>query len=760
MQFTVYAGGRPWVCSRRWDGRINGPLVALDWETNVDDLARTVPVGVLATMCDGRQQAVVHPDQIPALIREVDATGAAFLMQNASFDLWVTEQTLRDSCADAAANVLRRLIRRGRVWDIMLLDRLVLLALGDPVQRNRPLNQIARVWLDHTWVVNKEDPYRLRYGELIGVNLMSPKIEQGFFNYAVIDSIATHQVGKVMLPAVDRLVQERKLPITPAWGPLSHHLLLRSNWALAQVTRNGIAVDTQRLEYWQQLTWDALEEALGRMEVQIPQLVKRWVKGPKDGSAKAGDRKVSASGTPALSDGLIREELVKICQANDLPIPMTDKGSVSLAGSCWEERRGVHPLIDAMLDFEEAAKIYTWTKQLTTHTESIHPRYDGPKTTGRTSAYKPSLQNTPKHNRFRHMFRARPGHAFVIADYAAIEMVTLASVLLDRFGSSVLGDVLRTGRDPHAYTAALVLGVGYEDFLGWKKERPDEYGKHRQAAKAINFGTPGGLGPINLQQYAKLQYGVEMTVDEAAKLRNKLIREVYPELGKYLDEDMWQVLAHGLNREVQEVQRCLGNEAWVPAVVRRIITGRGKRDGGDYNVDFEMNVWKSLFSLLRGKGYESELTRALGLRKVGFYATKDRIDQLCPGDDLERLILRRDAVLRTGRVRSYCYYTEHKNTPFQGLAADGATAAVYRLIDAGWKVVGFVHDEVIVEVPEDEGKVSKKVVADISQIMVDSMSEIVGYGLPVKVEASVSECWSKEAKYLPAGEYVEVWREG
>jgi hypothetical protein len=760
MQFTVYAGGRPWACSRRWGGSIGSKLVALDWETTVDDLAREIPVGILATMCDGTQQAVVHPDQIPHLIREVDAAGASLVMQNAAFDLWVTEQALKDACADGAVTVLRRLVRRGRVWDIMILDRITLLALGDPVARNRPLDQIARIWLDPSWALNKNDPYRLRYGELLGVNLMSPAIDPGFFSYAMADSIATHAIAKVMLPAVDRLVSERRLPLTPAWGPLSHHLLLRASWALAQVTRHGIAVDTQRLEQWQQMTWDALEEALGRMEVQIPTLVKRWVKGPKDGSARAGDRKLSASGTPALSDNAIRAELVKICQTNDLPIPLTDNGSVSLSESCWEERRGVHPLIDAMLDFEGAAKIYTWTKQLTTHTESIHPRYDGPKTTGRTSAYKPSLQNTPKNNRFRHMFRARPGHAFVIADYSAIEMVTLASVLLTRFGRSVLGDVLRSGRDPHAYTAALVLGVDYAEFLNWKSSRPEEYGKNRQAAKAINFGVPGGLGPVNLQQYAWLNYGVDMTVEETAKLRNKLIREVYPELGEYLDEDQWEVLSSGLNRTVAEVQRCIGSDAWVPAVVRRIITGRGKRDGGSYDTDFEFNIWKSLYSLIKGRGYESELTRALGLRKVGFFATKDRLDQLSPGDDLEKLLFRRDAVLRTGRVRSYCYYTEHKNTPFQGLAADGATSAVYHLIDAGWKVVGFIHDEVIVEVPEKDGLVSRSDVDAIEKIMIESMAEIVGYGLPVKVETSASECWSKEAKFIPKGDFVEVWREG
>ena len=55
----------------------------------------------------------------------------------------------------------------------------------------------------------------------------------------------------------------------------------------------------------------------------------------------------------------------------------------------------------------------------------------------------------------------------------------------------------------------------------------------------------------------------------------------------------------------------------------------------------------------------------------------------------------------TGRVRGRVGFTQARNTPFQGLAADGAKLALWALIRAGYRVVAFIHDEIIVELPEE-----------------------------------------------------------
>jgi hypothetical protein len=46
-------------------------------------------------------------------------------------------------------------------------------------------------------------------------------------------------------------------------------------------------------------------------------------------------------------------------------------------------------------------------------------------------------------------------------------------------------------------------------------------------------------------------------------------------------------------------------------------------------------------------------------------------------------------------------FTQSCNTPFSGLAADGAKLALWNLTHVGFRVVAFVHDEIVLEIPEN-----------------------------------------------------------
>ena len=56
----------------------------------------------------------------------------------------------------------------------------------------------------------------------------------------------------------------------------------------------------------------------------------------------------------------------------------------------------------------------------------------------------------------------------------------------------------------------------------------------------------------------------------------------------------------------------------------------------------------------------------------------------------------------SGRLRANAGYTARHNTIFQGLASDGAKLALWRVWRAGYRVVNFVHDQLLVEVPLGE----------------------------------------------------------
>ena len=90
-----------------------------------------------------------------------------------------------------------------------------------------------------------------------------------------------------------------------------------------------------------------------------------------------------------------------------------------------------------------------------------------------------------------------------------------------------------------------------------------------------------------------------------------------------------------------------------------------------------------------------------------------------------------------GRYRGNTFYCAEKNTPFQGLAADGAKLALYELDKNGFKINGFVHDEIITENSEAEEYLNIQ-----EQIMIDSMRKVVPDVL-VKVESNISDFYTK-----------------
>lgn len=97
------------------------------------------------------------------------------------------------------------------------------------------------------------------------------------------------------------------------------------------------------------------------------------------------------------------------------------------------------------------------------------------------------------------------------------------------------------------------------------------------------------------------------------------------------------------------------------------------------------------------------------------------------------------AMTLTGRRRGDTTYCAEKNTPFQGLAADGAKLALYNLDKAGFKIVGFVHDEIITEVLKET---ADDLLKTQEKIMIDSMRTVVP-DVTISVESQISERYCK-----------------
>ena len=93
----------------------------------------------------------------------------------------------------------------------------------------------------------------------------------------------------------------------------------------------------------------------------------------------------------------------------------------------------------------------------------------------------------------------------------------------------------------------------------------------------------------------------------------------------------------------------------------------------------------------------------------------------------------------TGRYRGNTTFCAEKNTPFQGLAADGHKISLYELDKAGFKIVGQVHDEVLCEFPKS---LAEEKLKEMEEIMIKGMKSVVP-DVNVGVEGMLSEVYTK-----------------
>lgn len=136
-------------------------------------------------------------------------------------------------------------------------------------------------------------------------------------------------------------------------------------------------------------------------------------------------------------------------------------------------------------------------------TKRIHPKYNiAGARTGRLSSNNPNLQNQPSDRTeadFRKIYIARPGHVMMAADFNQIEVRVAAEVSQDK----AMLAVYRNGQDIYKVTAQKVLG------------KTEITPLERQQMKAVVLGRLFGLGAGKFGNYAKVNYGLDVTEDEA-----------------------------------------------------------------------------------------------------------------------------------------------------------------------------------------------------------------------------------------------------
>lgn len=310
---------------------------------------------------------------------------------------------------------------------------------------------------------------------------------------------------------------------------------------------NGVYIDLDKMDDAEVFLREQLAEAESNLEV--------W--GNKAKKIDTNKRsptygKINWGSADQLGDLLFNVLKIK-------PLEKTKAGKNSVSESVL--LRLDHPMVGDLLKFRAAQKqlssfIEGWKPYLDTKGR-LHPVFKLHGTvTGRLSCEHPNLQQVPRDPRIRSLITAPPGWTLVEMDLSQIELRIAAELASEH---NLLG-VFQSGGDPHWTTAIREIerGAGYakevkktvklhhekvgkeyvkmnyseaiEYILGIGgkacEELMDMWKEVRKKAKAINFGYLYGMWWKKFKIYARDNYGVDVT-DEEAQASREAFFELY-----------------------------------------------------------------------------------------------------------------------------------------------------------------------------------------------------------------------------------------
>ena len=311
--------------------------------------------------------------------------------------------------------------------------------------------------------------------------------------------------------------------------------------------------------------------------------------------------------------------------------------------SRWElSRFSDHPEVRLFQEYRKASKLCsafldTLPKFIHPQTGRLHPVYEQCLVvSGRFSCHSPNLQQLPHDREFRACFIPAEGHSFVIADYSQIELRVAAQLSQDER----MMDAYRANQDLHLLTASLITG----------KPMGSVTKADRQAAKAVNFGLLYGQGSQGLKSYAKQSYGVDLSLADAERFRDRFFLA-------YQGIAAWHRQTARNQKKIRETRTLIGR--------RRLI--------------------------------EKPL-------------------------ELPTLL----------------------NLPVQGTAADITKLALAKILPQlapfGARIVGCIHDEILLETPTDRAQALARLLSDAMEAAGnESLGEV-----PVVAEASIGQNWAEK----------------
>jgi hypothetical protein len=331
----------------------------------------------------------------------------------------------------------------------------------------------------------------------------------------------------------------------------------------------------------------------------------------------------------------------------------------------------------------------------------------------------------------RECLRARRGRVLGSTDYAALEMCTLAQVLLWLFKKSRMADIINETKKPghlHSALGARILNISFEEMLA-RLEAKDKVAKDaRQASKPVNFGLPGRMGAARLVLTSREEKNGHTDAPD----------------GKRYSGIRFCILVGGAERCGEKKITQWGKQIIPPTCLACLRVAKDKL----------IPAWFSAYPEMEDyfKWVDDTLEATGGVIPCfGPWICDDRVPE---------------AEREPHRVRGGCARGDASNNSFQGLAACGAKDAYWEvtkesytdesspLFQATTRAPGFIHDELLTEMDEGLAHLAGPRVAEV---MVKAMRKWVP-DVHISAETALMEHWNKDAQSVyDADGKLTVW---
>lgn len=592
----------------------------------------------------------------------------------------------------------------GRVTDVVVRERLLNLTShgmldmqplpdGSAEKLKYSLKDLVMKYLglDISKEKDDENSWRLRFNELSG--MMPEDYPAEVKEYALEDAELTLMVA----------TEQDGIERNPDGGPLSmytQYFQTACDYGLGMFTEQGFHIDYKEVAKVETMLNEKL--APDKMKLLIKSGVLRPAVLPRPHKNKAKNK----DGTPKMTQGkdesinkaVLMEIINLTCEDNDLEVKHTDptpKHPEGQTATSTDVILVVAPLNPILQEYQNRQKVMKLkTSYLPNLKEGIvYANYDVLKETGRTSSYGgklyPSWNGQQVDPRVRRCCIPRDGHILVSADFHAIELVSLGQKIYDLFGHSTLRDLIHQEVDPHAYLGAQ-LAYHLDTDIGF------------QEAVQAEISEPNAMQIYNCF--------LECKTADLEKLQDfyKHYRKLAKPVGLGYPGGLGPQTCMEIAKDQYEVE-------------------------GDIEL-FTMlrEIWHDTFPEM--KPYFKWITE-----RCTDPADPDLYCYLSPLD-----------MYRAGAT--YC--AAANGAALQTPTAEGAKGGVFDVARAcsdpseqsillGCRPLLFIHDEQIIEIPEDDHIEERA--QEIRRLMEEAMQAIMP-DMPIKVEPCLMRAWDKKAE--------------